>query len=305
MNVSLFINESHNNKTMFTGQTVNASSYRNTTGEGNLTLYRNSTAVAYGVNNAEEANQTPGVEQTYNYTACFPESANYSTSCRTFFAFILSGNSEPAFQWQNYNKTNGTQYNLETIQFFANFTDDNDTAQVNLTINSTNYTMTLWNGTEQNGVWNANVSLGVGTWYFNYTAWDGALSNVSTNFQLNIIQNTSWFLNHTLNSTPANTTATYAATLQDQCTSDTGNQLTLTLHENSTSVASGTSVDYSSNLPAGTRNFTCFTTGNANYSAQSNQTFAFISKGNVNISLYLNGTFNNLVYTYPQTINAS
>ena len=55
-----------------------------------MTLYRNSTGVAYGVNNAEESNQTPATEQTINYTACYPESQNYSQTCSIRYAFYIT-----------------------------------------------------------------------------------------------------------------------------------------------------------------------------------------------------------------------
>ena len=77
---SLFLN---NTAADLSGQyyiTVNASAQKGVT-EGNLTLYRNSTGVAYGVNVAENTNLTGFPPQTFNYTACFPESMNYSALC--------------------------------------------------------------------------------------------------------------------------------------------------------------------------------------------------------------------------------
>ena len=83
----------------------------------------------------------------------------------------LSFGAVPQFWWQAFNITNGTTYYTPlTVRFFVNLSDDNGISEVNLTFASTNYTMTLWNGSSTNGVWNYNITnMGSGTHYYNYT----------------------------------------------------------------------------------------------------------------------------------------
>ena len=308
VNVSLFLNGTSNNVSYAAGDFVNASSSRNTSGEGNLTLYRNSTAVAFGVSVVEEANQTMAAA-TFNYTACYLESQNYSVSCTTFFANPSAANAAPQFQWQQANFTNGSAYqNPLAIQFFANFTDDNGTASVVMTFNSTNYTMVLWNGTSTNGVWNYNLSgLPAGSYAYNFTAFDGASATTSQDFTLTIAQNSTWALTHTLNGSASNLAGAYPSTVRAQCAVSGVSGTVANSNElrNGTTVQTSASIDYSETPVVGDWNFTCSNVGNANYSSKSSTFFFNVSKGSVGLVLTLNGTTNNVSYVTNTTVNAS
>ncbi|MEM4255240.1 MAG: LamG domain-containing protein [Candidatus Norongarragalinales archaeon] len=113
------------------------------------------------------------------------------------YSFTVSSQ-EPAFKWQSFNITNASAYSQDTIVFFANFSDDNGTSEVNLTFDHvngsiTNYTMSLYNGSNKNGVWNYNISsnLLAGTFRLNYTAHDGNTANSSSDFEMLLYSNSS------------------------------------------------------------------------------------------------------------------
>lgn len=194
VNVSLFLNQTFNNRTYSANalETVNASAFRNTTGEGNLTLYRNTTAVAFGVNNAEEANQTSAITQTFNYTACFPESQNYSASCRTFFAnFVLNTSAiidTVSVQAQDF-EMNNSVYNL-TVSWNSSIVSS--IAFIAFRFNNTNYltadftnasgNTTIFGKTLQLPLISVNATNFTGQWNYSVTYLNGTVINRTVSF---------------------------------------------------------------------------------------------------------------------------
>jgi len=324
VNVSLFLNGTHNNRTYLVLQTVNASAFKNITGEGNLTLQRNSSNVAFGVNNAEESNQTSAISQTFNYSACFSASENYSASCREFWANF---DAPPAFQWFSLNLSNGTQYSPfgsvgvlgNSIQVFANFSDDNGVDAVVLSWNSSNYTMSLWNGSVTNGVWNYNLTLqkGAGFYDFNFTANDTQASgNLSSTSTFNNSVNTSWSVSQDYNAYTINLSTwinqfngSYASTTRIYCYSVGIPSImspTFNLYLNGTLKASGTQItEYNETPVVGFWNYSCYSAGNQNYSTAFKERYFNVSLGMVNLTLHLNGSNSNRAYVFGQTVNAS
>ncbi len=221
----------------------------------------------------------------------------------------LTVDQTPAFQWTQNTFTNGSEYRTPlTIQFFANFTDDNGTSQVNLTFASTNYTMVLWNGSTTAGVWNYNITgVSAGTYYYNFTANDGALANTSQTFSIVIAKNSSYTLNFTLNNSAADLIGAFPMTVHAYCnkpdpqTSGAKNDL----YRNGTNVATSSTLDYSESPYAAQWNWTCVNVGDANYSYLQKTFFANISKGSVGITALLNGAAGDRSYTAGAIINAS
>lgn len=75
---------------------------------------------------------------------------------------------------------------------------------------------------------------------------------------------------------------------------------------NTTGVANSTyAVMLNHSWAVGDWNVSAYAHGNANYTPSLTQGFANISKGDVNITEHLNGTFNNKTYTFPETVNAT
>ncbi len=142
--------------------------------------------------------------------------------------------------------------------------------------------------------------------YYNYTAVCSGNANYSASSVTRFFtqnQNSTWALTHLLNSSATSLSATFPVTVNDSCWTNAG--FTVTTQENGTQTGSGTSVAYYVNPPAGTRNFTCFTAGNANYSAKTSTFYAEIAKAATNANLLLNGSDGDATITFGQTSNAS
>lgn len=239
---------------------------------------------------------------------------NVSTQKVDYVNFNVTSNAQSSFQWATVNKTSGTQYNHETILFFANFTDDNGTASVVMTLgdgaSQANYTMSAYNGSSTNGVWNYNFSFlgatsNIVDYTANFTAYDGVRGSLSSNLVFSIIQNTSWNSNHTINNTAGDLSGAFPLTARLRCMTNTDPNVTVTEHRNSTQVATGLFIDYTENPSYGDLNWTCLSTSNANYSAKTSIFYTNTSKGNPTFSLFLNQSASNKTYNSGQTVNAS
>ncbi len=162
----------------------------------------NDTMLVYSTQSSTE----PICSQLYNGStnswgsiSTFEDTNRFLANARPFdVLFYNTSNAAPAFVWQQFNITNGSAYSQQTIAFFADFTDDNGTSSVTFTfrhLNGTiiNYTMSAYNGSSTNGVWNYNLSsiqnLREGTYYFNYTASDGDKAKTSGDFSLVLYSN--------------------------------------------------------------------------------------------------------------------
>lgn len=222
----------------------------------------------------------------------------------------VRANSPPQFQWASNNFTNGSEFRTPlSIGFFANWTDDNGTTRAVMTFDSTNYTMALWNGTSnQSAAFNVNLSgLPAGTYYYNFSAYDGASANQSATYSLVIAQNSTWAMNHTLNLTASDLLGTYQASVRAQCSVSgiTGAPASSVELRNGTTVQTAPTIDYSESPKAAQWNFTCSNAGTANYSSKSSALFFNVSQATLNLTLQLNGTNGNAAFTYPQTVNAT
>ena len=185
---------------------------------------------------------------------------------------ILVLSPAPQFQWQQSNKTNSSEYDGETIRFFANFTDNNGTSQVVLTMQNANYTMSLWNGSAASGVWNYNLTLGAGAHYFNFTATDGMYASTSGTFSIVVAQNTTPNVVLHLNSSA--TDRIYAVSDTENSTANASGFLlqpegAVALLRNGTAVANPTLDTFTIDNISKTFNYTLYYAATANYSSRS------------------------------------
>lgn len=185
----------------------------------------------------------------------------------------------PAFQWQQTNFTNGSAYvNPLTIRFFANFTTLGNT-QINMTFNSTNYTMVQWNATPNSITGNYNISsLPAGTYYYNFTANNSIGANTSQTFSL-VIGKGTHNLNLTLNNVEADHTGEIGepvnATSQKPQLESEG---TINLLKNGTLVDTGTffATDTMTFTDFSVTNYTACVFETANYSSICISRFAYV-----------------------------
>lgn len=294
-----------------TGWTTSANTTSTTCGAtaGNVDLMRlvsdftnNDTMLVYSTQQANEpicSTRYDGNTATWSSAITFEDTNRLVLTARPFdIAFF---NSPPVFWWTSVNKTNSSEFNpTQSFQFFANFSDDNGTVEVNLTFQNTNYTMTLWNGTNTNGTWNYNVTgRGVGTYYYNFTAIDGAGATTSQTYSLVVATNTTQ-ADMLLNGTDDNLTITYPQSVNasGSCKNTGGVQ---NLFRNGTTVTN----PQITTLAAGYYNYTMFCISNTNYTNAVDTHFLTVAKGSIGITALLDGAAGDRAYTAGAIINAS
>ena len=269
--------------------------------EAEINATYNSTAYQY-------SNNFTGLSASsdYYFKAWAIDDVGNVNSTETRIVTINASNTPPQFWWATTNFTNSSAFVTPlTIQFFSNWSDDSAVSEVNLTFNSVNYTMVLWNGTTANGVWNYNISqLPAGTYYYNFTTTDGTLANSSDTYSL-VIATANVNITEHLNGTFNNQTYAFGSTINASGYSNVSG-LSLTLYSNGTGLAAGTNPESSNTtLTVGSYNYsTCFV-GNENYSSACREFIATVVQNSLNLTLHLNGSFSDQSYVFGNTVNAS
>jgi hypothetical protein len=288
MPIFLAINGSQTNKTYDYTAATNVTGWK-AISEGNLTLYRNDSAV--GSQQIQIPNETIKLAAgLYNYTLVFPQSENYTDNSTTL--------------WLTISKVS------PSIQLLLNNSADNYTYTYEQYTNATGYfvngdasaTLTLYrNGSSvATGTHAENVTmLGNGTYNYTYVYTESQNYSTAGVTRWAFVNKKTINLYLAVNGSQENLTTTYPYDINVTAWKDStiNNQGTQTLAENGTDVGS-----LSKNFRPAARayNYTTILSA-ANYSALSVTRFVTINKGSQITTLQLNGTSADKIYIINQT----
>ena len=223
----------------------------------------------------------------FNITGLYIESENYTGGFETWYVNVteIPDTTAPSVTNLTESPSDPATYSPgATYEFNATVTDNRGVSVVRIDFNGTNYTATNLSA----NLYNFTISdLAVGTytyrWYANDTVGN---MNSTMNGTYTINKNTT---NLTLTITPS-TSVTYP-TETTATGSNCPSQLTCTLYRNGVDVGSSTDVK---TLAAATYNYTYNTTGNANYTSDSETTNLTVNKGTGSVFTYLNNSRANI-----------
>ncbi len=276
-NISLLLNGNANNLTVQYPQQTNISA---ATLYGSVTLYKDGTAIT----SENSLNVTRGGGY-YNITAVSSGDANHSSASVTYWLNITKASRVVNL---NFNPVSPVTYGVAVN---ASCTTTSTEGNLNLFRNGNDVT---------SNELGKNATLGAGT--HNYACNVSATQNYSfaentSSYTIDkAIGNVSLLLNgvaSTLNINYPQQVNASAATLYGSVTLyKEGGDVTSTNARNVT-------------LGAGYYNYTAVSSGNANYTAASLTYFANVSKGNIIVTLLLNGAASNLSVVYLNNVNAS
>lgn len=203
------------------------------------------------------------------------DSRGKENSSGAFYFYANVSLVAPVFGWQNFNKTNASEFNPgEAVSFLASVTDDNGTSSVVLNVDGENHSMALLNGSSLDGVWVFDApGLGAGSHSYEFFASDGGFSSESQVFELLVSRNSSAPLVFYLNSSHQNTSLSEGGSVNASGFKNSS-EGSLDLLRNGTLLASGQAPFFIDVPQAGYWNYTLSYNETGNYSGKSETLFA-------------------------------
>ncbi|MEM4321483.1 MAG: hypothetical protein QW308_00005, partial [Candidatus Woesearchaeota archaeon] len=303
--VNLLLNGNDVNITAANGSIVNITAKLITPASGLIDLFENGTLLSSG-NSPLQVLKNYTTIGTYNITAVFNGTENYTSSFETHFLTITTAPDTQAPGWSN-NKTfptsPATYSPTQTYQFNITWTDNTGLSTVlfehNFTGVAANYSPTGFTGNTTNREYFYNYGpLAAGNYYWKSHANDTSDNTNSTATFLYTVNKATPTLN--INLQPSSS-VTYGTTTNASCTASTP-QAIPQLFRNGTLV-SNPDINV---LAAGSYNYTCTASETQNFTAPAPQeAILTITQAATLTELRLNGNRANITITYPTPINAT
>lgn len=284
--IHLTLNGLEDNKTYTYGNNVNVTSWKDFP-EGNLELYRDGSLIDSGTT-PNDHNVLPAA--TYNYTLIYPNTQNYSSGSKTYFATVnpattsITFTSNPSFTVYNQTQTN--------VSCYA------DNSEVNVT---------LWRDdtiirSSVGGTINDVNTFAVGT--YEYVCNNSATQNYSASSEIQTLTVTAKNLSVCSLSFEQSSPQTYGTLINASC-SCTNTGTSAKLYRDGTEVTNEIGEEVL--LAAGNYEYICNVSETASWSLASNESTYILNKANSlpEIHLALNGTEGNKSYVYEQITNVN
>jgi pimeloyl-ACP methyl ester carboxylesterase len=299
--INLLLNGNDANITINQHTVANITAYLVSPTAGYIEIYQNGTLINSGQSPLTNLTNYTTVG-TYNITAIYPATQNYTSSYETHFLTISEVDTQ-APNWTNaiaFPASPATYSPTASYQFNTTWTDNFAVTTVlfehNFTGTAANYTAT---GNAGSVYYYNYGALPAGTYYWKSWASDAVGNWNVTSMQSYVVNQAASSLSLTI--TPSNS-VTYGTATTANCTAST-TQITPQLYRNGTSA--GASYETAA-LAAGSYNYSCNASATQNYTAPAEQSSILsVNKNATATELWLNGARSDLNISYPEQINAS